>query len=272
MKLKTILWKRFIHYPPIHRRLMNYFTDYFQEQHSLRVPLGHGIYTPNFNEELGTSFQEIFLRKEYDRILDHIEKPKRWLDIGCYAGFFSLWLLWLQAQEGKANQCRALMVDADTCKQQWLSRLLAVNRLESQMDCKLGAIAKGTGSCVFMKRSFMDSSLATVNGESGRRVEIPIITEPEIAHALPGPYDLVKVDIEGAEYDFLTHYQAIVKQCRYLLMEWHSWHAGGGGGIQIRQMVEQLGMRHVVDVQPPRSVFNGKEVGVYLFESKHASP
>ena len=58
--------------------------------------------------------------------------------------------------------------------------------------------------------------------------KIKTLQEVEITNAMPPPYDLIKCDIEGAEWEFLINYTNIIKNTKYLVMEWHSWHGGGG--------------------------------------------
>ena len=60
---------------------------------------------------------------------------------------------------------------------------------------------------------------------------------------LPPPYDLVKIDIEGAEADFLRAYPKVLSATRHLLMEWHSWHTGGGGPEQLWRSGARDGFR-----------------------------
>ena len=63
---------------------------------------------------------------------------------------------------------------------------------------------------------------------------------------MPGPYDLVKVDIEGGEYEFLSHYKEVLAQAKYLILEWHDWHSGGGGAMQIKNLAEEQGFKLIL--------------------------
>ena len=40
--------------------------------------------------------------------------------------------------------------------------------------------------------------------------QVKIVKQDEIIAALPPPYDLIKCDIEGAEWDLIEHYQEIL--------------------------------------------------------------
>jgi hypothetical protein len=63
-----------------------------------------------------------------------------------------------------------------------------------------------------------------------------------------GPYGLIKIDIEGSEWEFLNNYENLITKTNYLLIEWHSWHNGGGGKEQIASKVESLGFRIINEI------------------------
>jgi hypothetical protein len=99
---------------------------------------------------------------------------------------------------------------------------------------------------------------------------VPVISDDEIISALPGPYGLVKVDIEGAEWDFLNYYPKVMANARYLLLDWHSWHKGGKAEGQVREEIERRGFKFVYEVRPAVSyTVNGKNVcgGAHLYEN-----
>ena len=78
------------------------------------------------------------------------------------------------------------------------------------------------------------------NSSEESTYKVKILDENEILRKSPPPYDLIKCDIEGSEWELLCHYPTIISQCQYLLMEWHSWHSGGGGISQIEDKLKNL--------------------------------
>ena len=70
------------------------------------------------------------------------------------------------------------------------------------MRYKLGVIAKGEGERKFASKSVMSSAIADDNDNAGHLSAQPIITQSDLLKLLPPPYDLIKVDIEGGEYEF----------------------------------------------------------------------
>jgi hypothetical protein len=47
--------------------------------------------------------------------------------------------------------------------------------------------------------------------------------------ALAGPYDVIKLDVEGSEYDFIEHYESVWTQATSLIIECHDSAARGFG-------------------------------------------
>jgi hypothetical protein len=52
-------------------------------------------------------------------------------------------------------------------------------------------------------------------------VHIPILQIQDITNWNAPPYDLLKCDIEGAEWDLLNHYKKNLKETKFLIIEWH---------------------------------------------------
>jgi hypothetical protein len=117
----------------------------------------------------------------------------------------------------------------------------------------------------------MGSSLAGLGSSSGECVPAPVLDEDALLKLFPPPYDLLKVDIEGAEIELLRHYPRVIEQSRCLCLEWHSWHSGGGGLAQIRQLAGDLGLVFSREIQPPRALPSGDETGVILLANPRFS-
>jgi FkbM family methyltransferase len=267
--LRGLFWKLALRSRNFRRRLAFQLKHHYPEDLDLRIPIGHGLSCPLFDQELAASFDEIFFRQEYGGLLEAIPMPKRWIDLGCYAGFFSLWLEWHRRSVGAPGGSEALMVDANASMRPSIGRLVEINGLERQWRFLCAAIAPGEGACEFIQRGYMDSSLASIDLKPGKTTSVPILSEPGIFAALEPPYDLLKVDMEGAEYELLRHYPGVLSQTRYLSLEWHSWHAGGGGEAQIRSLIEEAGFTLLRELQPARILPNGNRTGVLLYVNRN---
>ena len=231
----------------------------------LRVPLGNDVCVPWFDQEVGSSFTEIFLDQEYSGLFRFMKPPVRWVDLGAFAGFFSAWVLWTRNRmKMRGPSPEALLIDADENSVPLVASLIRVNNLSEVFHFRHGAIADGTGTCKFVRRGYMSSGLASIASDSGQLLNVPILTGAEIMASLPPPYDLVKVDIEGAEYELLRNQRDFLSQCEYLLMEWHSWHSGGGGLTQLQELAVAARFSQVAELQPAREVPAG-QTGIILF-------
>jgi FkbM family methyltransferase len=264
-KLSDLFWHTVFKTSALRTRIVFQVKHRCFSELDLRIPLGYGLCVPWFDEEIGSSFAEIFLDEEYSAMFQYLKPPARWIDLGAFAGFFSIWLLWNRKRLKLDNSpFEAMLIDADERREPYIEGLVRMNDLLSSFHFRRAAIGPGEGSCEFVHIPYMGSALASIVGYSSRPVEVPILTAAEILTAFPPPYDLLKVDIEGAEYELLQNYRPLLSHCEYLLLEWHSWHSGGGGLGRLQELASNNGFIQLAELQPVRKVTEG-ETGVILF-------
>jgi FkbM family methyltransferase len=264
-KVSEFLWANAFKIPAFRHRLAFQVKYRCLSDLNLSVPLGHEVNLPWFDQEVGSSFAEVFLEQEYAGLLRFMPPPARWVDLGAHAGFFSAWILWKRNRMKMRDSApEALLIDADERSGPLIDALLRANNLTEKFHFRHGAIANGTGICRFVSRPYMSSSLASGGVLPGQAVEVPILTAGEIMACFTPPYDLVKVDIEGAEYEFLRNHRELLAECEYLVMEWHSWHSGGGGLKQLQDLVAAAHFNQLAELQPARDVPHG-QTGILLF-------
>ena len=256
--------------PLFRKRAIFHLKQFYYRELGFCVDLGYGYRCPIAEASAQYSFTEIFFDDEYASVFKLIKLPDRWLDLGCHYGFFSLYVAWMRRRQSNNSSFEALLVDADSRIRNGLSSLLSLNNLSSHFSFLHGAIASGNGFVDFSQQDVMSSSLAQLHADSksAHLTNVPIIDYLMILNAFPPPYDLVKIDIEGGEYDFLLSYGQVLAQAKHLVIEWHSWHRGGGSSDQIRSMAESHGFHFRKEIQPPKDC--GEEdsnlrVGVFLF-------
>jgi FkbM family methyltransferase len=256
--------------PLFRKRAIFHLKQYYYGELAFFVDLGYGYRCPIFEASAQYSFTEIFFDDEYAGVFELIDLPGRWLDLGCHYGFFSLYVAWMKNKQCRDSSFGALLVDADSRVYNGLSSLLTHNNLSSHFIFMHGAIASGNGFVDFNQRNVMSSSLAQPHSDSrpSRLLSVPIIDSSTILNAFSPPYDLVKIDVEGGEYDFLLSYGQVLAEAKHLVIEWHSWHRGGGSYDQIRTMAESHGFHFRKEIQPPKDCGennSGLRVGVFLF-------
>ena len=256
---------------PLRRRVRFELTHRYYDEFDYSVDLGCGLECPVQFWEAWASFSHIFIQDEYERAFAVMPAPERWIDIGCYAGYFSLSLALLRARQGMSGKGRALLIDADSKAVGAVGKLIELNQLEQDWRMVPGAIAQTPGTVRFAERSFMTSSLVRSDDSPEMTTEVQVITAEDILARLSPPYDLVKIDIEGGEFDFLLAYEKVLAHTSWLLVEWHGWHPGGGGESQIREMVGKCGFSFVIEVLAPEEAAHRTVTarsGVHLYQKR----
>jgi FkbM family methyltransferase len=268
-KLSDLVWQTVFKTSALRDRIVFQVKHRCSSELGLHIPLGHGLCVPWFDEEVGSSFAEIFLDEEYSAMFQYLKPPARWIDLGAFAGFFSIWLLRNRKRlKMDDSPFEALLIDADEKRRPYIEDLIRMNDLSDAFHFRRAAIGSGDGSCKFVHIPYMGSALASIVGCNSDSVEVPILTAAEIVTAFHPPYDLLKVDIEGAEFELLQDYHQLLSHCEYLLLEWHSWHSGGGGLGRLHELAADAGFIQLAELQPVRKVTEG-ETGVILFRRAH---
>jgi hypothetical protein len=81
---------------------------------------------------------------------------------------------------------------------------------------------------------------------------------------------LLKVDIEGGEFDLLESYEALIFKAANLLIEWHSWDVSGSAEVRMREALGRSDFQ-LVKVLQERKHFRveGKDLttGCHLYRN-----
>lgn len=231
-------------------------TDYYDEL-ELSIPIGNDYWAQLVEPDAFDSFSEIFVHKEYLELLPK-NTPVKIIDLGSHYGYFSLWLQSMYPQ----TEMRSLMVEPSSKCQKSLSILTEHEKIKGRFV----HLAKGIGnpkteSFELFERPFMSSSKEQ-NEDNETARTVPIVRVEEIIENLEPPYDLIKCDVEGAEWEFLEFYDDIVRSCKTLILEWHSWHRGGGEFPQIESRLKDLGFIINKKTHPVKAVGRMGEVGL----------
>ena len=233
------------------RAAFHFRTDYYADI-GVNMPLSDGFWCPILTQDSVHSFSEIFVSQEYGSFLDEVPLPRRWIDLGCHTGYFSLYLAWRHAVAGNAQDWRALLIDADPRMEPLARKALDTNHLPGKYQFLSGLISKAEGERDFALRDGMGSSMDTDMHGVECVQKVGVITPAAILSALPPPYDLVKIDIEGAEVEFVESYKDVYTQASAILMEWHSNDREGSAAAPLRATLEAAGFVFVKDLRPMR--------------------
>lgn len=214
------------------------------------------------------SFSEIFVTGEYGSTFQDIPLPRRWIDLGCHTGYFSLYLAWQHGLAGSPNWS-SLLIDADPRMEKFANATLQAIPIGGQWTMLSGMISAIKGEGEFALRPGMGSSSDLNLGEVQEVRRVRTISASEIESVFPPPYDLIKIDIEGGEYDFLEHYKEVYTKASFILLEWHSLDREGTGGDRAKETLARNGFRFLKTVRPKRELLlDGKwyTSGVQLYQ------
>lgn len=240
-------------------------SSYFHEL-NLSIPLTNGLKVPLLENDSYNSFSEIFVHHEYEEFLPPGEILKI-VDLGAHYGYFSLWL----QNKFQGQAISSLMIEASSLCQRTLNDVCKLNCLNGRFQY----LARAVGDPIkdkmeFFDRPFMASSKFGYS-DFQKLQKIKILKQSEVIEALPPPYDLIKCDIEGSEFEFILHYPELLKNAKFLILEWHSWHSGGGGFNQITDCLKKRDYE-IIQSSPPLSAIGvDGEVGLLLAKNKSYS-
>jgi FkbM family methyltransferase len=196
--------------------------------------------------------QEIFMEQSYAPFLRDIAPVRRWVDLGCNCGLFSLYLEDWARQHGWKDERRACLVDANRLALASTRDSIARNDLGNQFHVVEGLVGVKTGTMGFFesKSTYKSSVFELKSKEKSRQVSV--VDLASLHEKLGGPPDLVKADIEGAEKLLFEHWPEWLQTSRYLLVEWHEPHMKGR---DLDAICSRLGFR-LVAAHPPAYLKN----------------
>ena len=228
------------------------------------LPIKNGYWAPILKNDAYDSFSEIFIKEEYADFLPNI-KIRKIIDIGAHYGYFSLWLQSLNPN----SEINSLMIEPSLRCHGTITGLIEYKKLKGIKLMLDGTIDNPKlGHASFFDRPFMASS-SFKNSEEEKVRKIQIITEEDIINTMQPPYDLIKCDIEGSEWELLLHYPKVLSEARYLILEWHSWHNGGGGKAQIEEQLSSLNFKIVKQSNEQPAIGRNGKVGLLLAQNNN---
>ena len=256
------LWSNLLKISTFRRAILAHLRiDYFHEFHH-SIPVESGYWAHLLENDSYDSFSEIFIKQEYLKFIPG-EPISRILDIGAHYGYFSLWLQSIRPE----IELRSLLVEPSPRCIRSLKNLINQKKFVGRFSYLQGAIGlPDTEMTPFYDRAHMAGSRSS-SSKSEKAIHVKSLSETDLMENFEPPYDLIKCDIEGSEWEFLNNYESLIKESKYLLLEWHSWHEGGGGFPQIDKLLQSFNFSMVCSSEPIPAVGRIGEVGLILFKN-----
>lgn len=188
-------------------------------------------------------FSEIFVAGEYDppatvaERLGRFPSPLRILDLGANVGLFAASCLerWPDA--------RIVAVEPDPENLQLLERMASG---EQRIEVIPACAAAHDGKVRFLAGLFAESQVVG-EGHEGETIELPCVDAFRLAESA----DLLKIDIEGSEWEILADPRLSELGVTALVMEWHDKscpHEDPGGAA--REALEGAGFEILCEHRP----------------------
>jgi FkbM family methyltransferase len=158
-------------------------------------------------------FSEIFIAGEYDppsavaERLARLGRPPRILDLGANIGLFAA------SCRERWPEARVVSVEPDPENLELLRHTAAGT---SEIEVLAACAADRDGSVRFVAGQFAESHVAG-DEPAEETIEVPCVD----ALRLAGSADLVKIDIEGSEWEILADPRLASIGAQALVMEWH---------------------------------------------------
>ncbi len=188
---------------------------------------------------------EIFGTGAYAKAIEAVA-PSTFVDLGANVGYFPVAVASLTRSRG----IRGLCVEPNPALRDSVMFHIEANKLEN-VHFRQGAVGPRGAECrsvdFFINPSHIASSLSgrfnplvPVGGKS-QRIRVPLLDLPEEWNLIfPGDrVDLLKIDIEGAEMDFLQSHASFLERVDAIVMEWHNWTTSFS---EVRALLERSGI------------------------------
>ena len=196
----------------LHRIKYNYFNEL-----NISIPLKNNYWADLMQTDSYDSFSEIFIHNEYEGFVPDIE-IKSLIDLGAHHGFFSVWLQSIMGNK-KLN---SLLIEPSARCFPILTQLLQKEDFKKHFVF----LNKCIGNPNNKERAFYDRPhMASSNfkkDEDETPEKVKVLTETDITRWQRPPYDLLKCDIEGAEFLLLKYYSEVLLNTKFVIIEWHN--------------------------------------------------
>jgi len=235
-----------------------FLHSYFNEL-ELTIPVGSGYYAQLLESDSYDSFSEIFIQQEYSDFIpnEHITSV---LDLGANFGYFSLWL---QTKRPKDKIYSTLIEPSLRCSRS-LKKLVNLPQLQKRFQYLPLAIGDPNKPHIrFYDRPYMAGSIFE-SDRTDSYYNANTLKTSTVLSSDSGTFDLIKCDIEGGEWELIKNYPTLLKQSKFVVMEWHSWHSGGGGFSQIEKKLTEIGFQTIKSSTPQKAIGRDGEVGLFL--------
>jgi FkbM family methyltransferase len=196
------------------RRLARFLPCVFQNvgSGSLSIADKHDI----------ASVRDVFMSAQYWRAFEHVSaSPQLIVDLGAHCGHFAVLCHLALLERFVSDSTDYILVEANPFLIPHIRRVVEEVDFSQQVKIIQGLVGKKEGTASFQadRRNLLASSVQSpvTNGET------TVLSYLDLDSILPAgvPIDILKIDIEGSEYDLLQNYPHLFLAAKLLLIEVH---------------------------------------------------
>ncbi len=169
------------------------------------------------------SLRDVFLSAHYWRLFEHLDAaPEFVVDLGGHCGHFVVLSELVQEERFGSRNTRYLVVEGLSELVDNIRETVSDTGLENRCSIVHGLVGKRSGSAALMRgrSNLLDASAVTRPATVAQSTDVPYVDL--LRHVPPSAsIDVLKVDIEGSEYDFVENYAELLERTRLLAMEIH---------------------------------------------------
>lgn len=187
------------------------------------------------------TFNEVFVRGEYDlaiekALADATSDQIDVLDCGANTGFFSLRLIDRFLSLGRAQRLRLCLVEAQPSLVETLEhRFRAISHDNVSVTIRGGLVGHRSGFATLQLGREDNSSYVgeSPTGSAQTRGKISQLSYVDLETLVDGgSLNLLKVDIEGSEFQLINSYPSLLRRTRVLAVEFHAAFGDIAGSVQ----------------------------------------
>jgi len=168
------------------------------------------------------SVRDVFMSAHYWRVFDHLTAPPRFIvDLGAHCGHFSVLCHLALLERFGSDSADYILIEAMPRLIPEIHRVVGEAGFQNQARIIRGLVGKKEGAASFKTDSHNLLSSKVLPQTSNDRVpefsysDLDSIVNPGTA------IDILKIDIEGSEYDLMENYRHLVCAANLLLIEVH---------------------------------------------------
>ncbi len=198
----------------IYRRLARFMPCVFPH-------VGSGNLSLNNKYDIA-SLRDVFMSTHYWRAFEHLSSPPELIvDLGAHCGHFSVLCHLAILERFGSDSAQYILVEALPLLMPKIQRVVEEAGFSQQVKIVQGLVGRKAGSASFQTdpRNLLSSKVLPQSS----RGKLPVLSYKDLDSIVPPEtaIDILKIDIEGSEYDLVKNYRHILLSAKILLIEVH---------------------------------------------------